>query len=644
MYLAGLDTETELISDETTLPPLVCLSYSSPQTGTDLVRYEHAADVFELFVDDPEAHLVFHNAAFDLGVMGRHETRLMPKIFDVLDANRVHDTGIREMLAEIKHGTLEYATRQKGYFKLDALTKRHLNRELAKGEDSWQTHFAELKHIPLVSWPRGARDYATADAATCRELCGVQKKAGPFPDETAQVRAAFALRLASEYGMITDEARVDAFELSLLEASVDKLALLEQAGIVRSGLRSNGKPWPKSKMGTTDMQALQARIVDAFAAMGLEAPRTNPDDMSEKFREKFPRGQIKTDEETLAMCLDDPVLQARAAVAKISKLLTTYIPALRRGCYLPIHADLRVLVETGRTSCAEPNLQNLPRKPGARECFTTRRGKVFLSVDYRVAELRALAQICHAWFGFSTLRDAFASFPEWSPDGVDPHLVLAADMLSMSVPDAHVRRDDPKVNDTRQVAKVGNFGFAGGLGAETFVTYARGQGVRVDISRAKDIKATWRNRWTEISGPYFGMIAQITSELGERSITQYRSERVRGGVTFTEACNGYFQGLVADFAKEAFYEVTKACYVHETSPLYGARPVLFLHDEILLEVDEEQAHDAAAECEVIMQAVQARWLPDVPPATDAHLMRAWSKKAKRAVDRHGRLIPWEDRL
>jgi hypothetical protein len=634
--LTAIDTETELISDETKLPPLICFSLASLSNVVDLFPRQDASDVFEAIADTGD-HIVAHNAAFDLGVLGRHAPALMPRIFSLLSDGRIHDTAIREMLHEIKRGTLTMSTRQKGHFKLERVAKRRLNRDLVKGEDSYQSRFGELRDVPIDQWPAEARTYATVDAATCRDLCIAQKKDGPFPDESLQCQAAFSLRLMSEHGMMTHEPSIDAFEASLLEASIGELEILEGAGIIRT-------TGPKRQLGTTDLKLLHRYIEDAYCALGMSAPRTDPTG-------KFPDGQVKTDEETLADIADDPrlpdatrlVLKARVRFSKIGKLLNTYVPALRKGVILPIHADLRVLVESGRTSCAEPNLQNLPRKPGARECFRARRGCVYLSVDYSTAELRALAQMCYHWFGFSALRDAFCARPPWAPGGIDPHLVLAANLLSISVEDAHRHKDDPEVDETRQVSKVGNFGFAGGLGAETFITYARNMGVRgLLLSRAKEIKAAWRGTWPEM-GSYFNMIAQITSELGPKRIEQYRSGRIRGGVTFTEACNGYFQALVADFAKAALYEVTRRCYTVESSALYGARPCLFVHDEIILEVEEEQAHDAAIECEEVMREIQSQWLPDVPPATDAHLMRHWSKKAKRVLDARGRLIPWEDR-
>ena len=202
------------------------------------------------------------------------------------------------------------------------------------------------------------------------------------------------------------------------------------------------------------------------------------------------------------------------------------------------------------------------------------------------------------------------------------------------------------------VAKHMNFGLAGGMGALKFVSWVRNASdlrLRVDesveyqgrtVPSAKELKRRWLQTWS-VMRRYFKVMAAVCSETGPKKITQFGSERVRGQLRFTEACNAMFQGYVADVAKTTLYLVSRACYVDRSSPLYGTRPVLFIHDEIILDCPEEQGHDAAMELQRIMEGVQAEWMPDVPALAEPLLTRRWSKKAKRIVDRHGRLVPWE---
>lgn len=607
MKTIAIDTETELITATEPTPRLVCLSYSDGELS-DLVGYRDAAAVLSM-VEDSGANIVGHNFAFDASVLSAHDPDLQTMMFCLYEGGRVRDTLHREALARIARGTLD----TEGPLSLDFLSSKYLGRTLDKGEDGWRLRYGELRETPLADWPERARAYPIADAATTHELYARQKDR---PDEVLQARADFALRMMAVHGVVTDEAAVDAFELSLLETIVARRDALREAGI----LKPKKKREPDGEQ-SRDMKKIHALIEEA---LGEQTPRT-------------PTGRVQADEDALeAAAPRHPVLATLAEYQHASKLLDTYVPVVRVGIDHPIHCSYRVLVASGRTSCSRPNWQNLPREAGARECVVPRKGKVFVAADYNVAELRALAQVCYSWFGYSALREAFLK-------DRDPHLELAATLLSISYDEAVARRKvhDPIVVEARQFAKIPNFGFPGGLGAEAFAIYARRYGHDVSPERARELKAAWAMQWPEMR-QYFEMAGQVTGDLGEKRIEQYGSGRVRGGLSFTQAANTMFQGLVADCAKDATWEVTRRCYTVPTSKLYGARPIFFVHDELILEADEEQAADAAEELVEVMEEIEAKWLRDVPPAAEGKLMRRWSKKAE-PVRRDGRLIPWEDR-
>jgi DNA polymerase-1 len=114
----------------------------------------------------------------------------------------------------------------------------------------------------------------------------------------------------------------------------------------------------------------------------------------------------------------------------------------------------------------------------------------------------------------------------------------------------------------------------------------------------------------------------------------------RAGAVYVTG-NTLFQGLAADLAKDAGYRVSRACYAEPGPPLYGSYVVNFIHDELLLELPEERASDAAIEAARIMRDVGAQWCPDVKPDAQPALMRRWHKEAETKKDATGRLIPWE---
>ena len=88
------------------------------------------------------------------------------------------------------------------------------------------------------------------------------------------------------------------------------------------------------------------------------------------------------------------------------------------------------------------------------------------------------------------------------------------------------------------------------------------------------------------------------------------------------------------------FEVCRRAYLERGSWLYGSRPVLFIHDEVVLETPREVGHLAAGEIEGVMEAAMQPWTPDVPASASATLMTRWSKEAERTYD-GGRLVAWE---
>jgi DNA polymerase I-like protein with 3'-5' exonuclease and polymerase domains len=138
------------------------------------------------------------------------------------------------------------------------------------------------------------------------------------------------------------------------------------------------------------------------------------------------------------------------------------------------------------------------------------------------------------------------------------------------------------------------------------------------------------------------MIGSMCHETGVAEIVQLYSHRTRGMVPYTAACNSIFQGLGADAAKAALWAVTLRCYGDPTSPLYGCRPVNFVHDQILMEAPIERAHEAAIELGRVMTEAANAYLPDVPVKCDPCLAYAWHKEAIAVFSSDGRLAPWDE--
>lgn len=284
-------------------------------------------------------------------------------------------------------------------------------------------------------------------------------------------------------------------------------------------------------------------------------------------------------------------------------------------------------------------------RAGARECFVPRSGKVYAQNDYPQLELFTLAQCCKTWLGQSALAEALNA-------GLDPHLQLAAIICGLSYDEAKRALKDKshplhqKVKDARGAAKVANFGFPGGLGIKSFVSYAKkAYGVVVTPAQAKELKEFWTKAWPEMPFYFARVDAQGNEQDGGKgTVETLFTKRHRGRASYCARCNNGFQALGADCAKRAAWLITRACYAEPSSPLFNSRVVAFIHDEFILETDDAPtAHDVAVELARLMAEGANQFLPDVPipmSKMEPLLMRRWSKKAEPIRGADGRLTPW----
>lgn len=678
----GFDTETYLFDRDIKAPRLVCLSLFSPDTDvpeewrsnrayaavretdegwTAVLRRDLAVEVWpEVLQADV---IVGHNVAYDLAVLAEACRRsgelwtpdVMRDTLRALDRGAFFDTGIREKLIRNAFGEFEWYNGHKNTYSLAELVERYYQISMTgkHGEDVWRLRYAELDGVPMDRWPAEAIEYAMLDAKYPPEVADAQIVGNPplaggymvhdgegaVVSEAREVAADFALHLMACWGLRTDPDAVAACLAEWREESKKGRDIGREHGWIRVKGRDKGKP------DTVDTKVLRTKISDAYRAKGLPAPKTKPS-------KTFPQGQIKVDEETLTNT-DDPVLVAYADSLQATNWLTKYGEPLLWGLTGPLTSSPNVLVESGRTSWSDPALQQPPRKGPYRGCHVPRRGWVYCTADYDAMELGTLAQVCLWTVGQSVLAETIN-------EGQDPHIITAMAILDaeghpdrpLSYAEAIERKNagEPIVTDARQKAKPINFGFPGMMGVDTFVEYARVQyGVRFTPTKATELKRVWMDRYPEMPG-YFGWVQRTLG--GGRTIQQFVSERVRGGVRAPAAANTLFQGLGADGAKYAAWvmamgayggiapadappEIVEACRVFE-----GARPVLFLHDEILCELPENRAAEMAAAQSAIMVWAMERHTPDVTARATPVLMRRWIKGAKpRFLD--GRLVPVE---
>lgn len=600
------DTETALISDEKPFPEVACLSYAmGDQSG--ILSADDGAGLLKSVLQSEDIEICGHNLSYDFGVMSKHAPDLEPLVWNAYEAGRVFDTLPATWLDDISRGIFKGA--RKGEYTLANLARLYLSEHLAK-EDTYRLRYGELIGVPIDQWPKEAIEYATKDAAISLRV----RLAMHEPIDT-RIQSAhhWWLTLVGKHGIATDTERVG----MLFDA-----VTAEAGGIVKDLM---GLGWCSyDKHG--DLHRHTKKVQERMKEAGLSGKRTKG-------------GQISIDAEACENSTD-PALQKYARLAKLLDIINKDADYLTKEIVRCSYG----LAETGRTTCWGPNLQNLKvsvdglkhpsgKRLGIRECFVPRPGYVFVGADYDGLELRTIAQVCLSVLGRSQLAFDLNN-------NICPHCRLAAELLSVSYEQAKAWHEagDDRVYKPRQTAKAGNFGFPGGCGIDRFIAEAKTKyQIEIEQDEARRLKDAWFSLGPEFR-EYFAMVDGLVQT--GMPIEQLFSGRLRGGCGFTDGANTLFQGLGADATKAAGFQLTKECRVG-TGALKGCHPVVYVHDEFLVEAPEgEQAQEAAKELERIMIETAARYLPDVPPKTKAYLTRRWSKKAKR-IEENGRLIPWD---
>lgn len=629
--LVAFDTETFRIVLGRLAPPPVVLTFATSGGLESAVTPDEGARLLGEWLANPDVLLLGHNVAFDLGVMTAAYPHLLKPTFDAYAAGRVRDTVLREKLIRLASGEMSSdfgGAKKMTSFSMEAIFKVRFNEDLSAlktGDEAWRLNYHRLAGVPLAEWPKEALDYALGDATRTLRLYEAQGRddspvvdpnTGAVTNELEQVAAAWGLHLAGVWGIRTDPHAVAVLARRLDEEAADYEATMRKANVLRPD-------------GTKDTKLIKAIVEQC---LGDNAPRTAT-------------GAISTDRDCLTRT-GHPALKAVAELGAIDKLRKTYVPMLLQGTQVPINPAWNTLVESGRTSCREPNLQNLPRKGGVRECFIPRPGYLFASADYSTLELCTLAQVCLDLFGSSAMAEALHA-------GRDLHLQMAASILEIPYEEALLRhkQKDKEIKEMRQLAKAANFGYPGGLGAESFKVYAKATyDVDIEEDNARLLKSRWLEAWPEMRR-FFDHVSRQLQMRDAFDLVQPRSGRVRGQVGYCDGCNSHFQGLAADGAKAALFYVQQECYTGTSeiwkgagpSPLHGCRMVAFIHDEFVLEVPEDLpvAQAAVARLVAVMVEGMALYVPDVPIKAEPTLMARWYKEAEPVWDADGRLLVWE---
>lgn len=300
---------------------------------------------------------------------------------------------------------------------------------------------------------------------------------------------------------------------------------------------------------------------------------------------------------------DHPLVQALTAYRKASKAVSSILQPIAgmvrpETCRLHPHYG-QISAYSGRMSCSNPNIQQIPRDSAYRRCFMAPPGRLLVIADYSQIELRIAARMS----GDARMLEACRA-------GEDLHRLTAS--LVSGKPMAQVTPRD------RQAAKAVNFGLIYGMGAAGLQQYAQ-QAYGVDMTLAQ--ATLFRRRFFEAYEGIGRWHARLRDHPGAEGRTLAgRRFALSKSPSLPELSNTPVQGTGADILKAALG------MLHDRLAGLPAWPVAAVHDEILLECDEAYAEEIAMLLRETMEAAGAAFLGDVPCEAEAVIASSWAAK------------------
>jgi len=286
---------------------------------------------------------------------------------------------------------------------------------------------------------------------------------------------------------------------------------------------------------------------------------------------------------TLAAETDDPIPRLVLEHRELSKLKGTYVDALpemvceRTGRIHPSFHQTGAI--TGRLSCSNPNLQNIPirTEQGSqiRRAFVPgEAGCVLLKADYSQVELRVLAH-------FSGDRALSSAFHE----DRDIHAFVASQIEGIPI--------DEVTKQQRGRAKTVNFGIVYGQSA-----YGLSRQTGMSVSEAKVFIDRYFQRYPQIRGFLDQCVAHakrhgyVKTMLGRRRAIPDIGSRNQTARSAAErlAVNTVIQGTAADMIKKAMINIDRRIHAEK----HPSRMLIQVHDELVFEIPEKHVEEEAA--------------------------------------------------
>jgi DNA polymerase I-like protein with 3'-5' exonuclease and polymerase domains len=617
----GLDTETTGLSPFMSQVLLIQVGTPWDQYVFDVYKLQAAGiDFSELkkILEDPDCIKVGHNILFDYQMLKQILGIKLENVFDTMVAEQLLTKGIKF----------------KGFGLGAVLEKYQLTGSMDKSE---QKSFIDM---PFGSaFTKKQLEYAALDVKFLiplkRKLEKLLKKynMGELMDvENETILVIGDLQLNGVYlkkepwqklTKIAEE-KVKAAKAELLgylPEDFDPLPL-QPKGVQTKLLKKNAVK-NENQLGMDlgvkiDTTKIEIKFTSPAQVLGFLKIVTGrePEDTNEKTLYKFYR---QTDG-TLP-----PVIRVLLKYREAFKQFSTYGEKFYEDNINPftlrIHSTYNQLKpDSGRLSSDNPNLQNIIATEEYRSCFRPQKpGYKFVCCDLSQFELRVLAELSGEESWVEVLED----------DSRDLHSFVASRIYGVD------EKSIVKGTSLRQVGKTLNFGLSYGAGASKLADTVNKEYMEKGIDKEmtlhegkvaiegfkKEFPRVWKT--LEDAGNRVELLGYALSDLDNRRRYVHidwtdpgleSHARNIGKNMICQACN-------ASVIKRAMAGIRKR--INENN--YDAKIVLTVHDEVEVEVREDQAEEVAKMVEKEMIAAGKYYLKTVPVKADTHIADCWVK-------------------
>ncbi len=442
--------------------------------------------------------------------------------------------------------------------------------------------------IPVLS--RSQLEYAAKDVEVLRELFPILREKlnelkGKRGEELLRTKTARIFGLKSPVSIVEMAFVKEVARLELNGFPVDEEKLRELLRAYERELQKLvQKFYIKYRVDPFSPKQVASLLVNRF---GLPLPQTS-------------KGNFSTDDRVLSRFTDNEAVRLILEIRKVKKQtdkLKEIRDSLREGRVYPEFKQIGAV--TGRMSCSNPNVQNVPRE--MRGLFRAQEGSLFIVADFSQIELRIAAEYVED----ELMVRAFS-------EGKDLHRYTASLVLG--------KKEEEVQKEERQLAKAINFGLIYGISAKGLAEYARtGYGVEISPEEAE----VFRSRFFKSFSAFRRWHEEVKKELKEKK--EVRGQTLLGrkytAHTFNDAVNYPIQGTGADLLKLAVLMFEAELKRKQKE----AKLVNLVHDEIVVECREEDAEQVKGILEHAMRQAGKIILKRVPVEVEAVISERWEK-------------------